>query len=297
MGKLLSNKKVLVVIVLGIIVAISLGQGIISTVKDNKARQEALKRAEENKSTEVEISDSNSEDAYLIQIQDSLIQSYGKLPEGYIWQTDGTLLSLGDKNMTAEEVVYAYFNGLRSLDISLAQKYSRGSRVVDTYSGYFDVSNQNTDYYTSFFKNMYKQCLLSLQVTGISDVSTFAENKQVFTVKLKMLDLTSKDFWEKDKETIYNNLYIYNTTESDSTKGEMYLYNYVLDYYKSTDAKLRDFDVNITVQKYSDLNTGWLVSIDTDVDNACKYSDGTTVIKHINSMYLSEGMSIVKPSN
>ena len=234
---------------------------------------------------------SNSEDSILMRQQSELIAKYGNLPEGYLWDLDGTLLSQGDKSMSAEEVLYAYINGLKSLDFSMAQKYSRNSRVVETYSGYFDSMNSNTDYSDAFYRNMYKQALLSMQVLGIESNSIFADNKQVFTVRIQMLDLTDKTFWVKDKYYIYQSLRVY--SEEDSTKADLFLYDYILNYYKSEEAATREVTFDITLEKYIDLDTGWLVSIDTDIDNACKYSDGTPVIRYIKEMYNSEGRDMI----
>lgn len=240
-------------------------------------------------------SNNNTADSIIMRKQPDLIKEYGSLPDGYLWDLDGTLLSQGVKSMSAEEVVYAYINGIRSLDFSMAQKYSRGSRVVETYSGYFDSKNPNTDYYDSFLRNMYKQALLSIQVLGIESSSIFAENKQVFTVKVQMLDLSDKDFWVEDKYDIYNTLQIY--TSSDSTQAELFLYDYILGYYKQQDAATREVTFDLTLEKYVDLDTGWLVSIDTDIDSACKYSNGTPVIRYIREMYASEGREYLKSHN
>lgn len=230
---------------------------------------------------------SNSEDSIIMRKQADLIKAYGPLPEGYLWDIDGTLLSQGDKSLSAEEVVYAYLNGIKSLDFSMAQKYSRGSRVVDIYGGYFDSKDPNTDYADQFYRNMYRQALLSIKVVGIESNSIFAENKQVFSVRVEMLDLTHKTFWEEDKEFIYSSLLVYNN--EDSTKAEIFLYDYILDYYKSPNPVTREVTFDLTLEKYPDLDTGWLVSIDTDVDNACRYSDGTPVIRYIREMYNEEG--------
>ena len=288
-----SDTKKTVVAILVVFIIVVLLSGLVSTVKEHKLRQEAIERGEVQNSTE-SMETTESEDAYLIQIQDSLVQSYGTLPKGYIWDVDGTLLSLGDKSMSAEDVVYSYLNGLRSLDLSMAQKYSRRSTVVQTYEGYFDSNKPTSDYYDSFIRNMYKEVLLSIEPGGIIDSTVFAENKQVFTVKLNVLDLTSKDFWIQDKETIYNNLYIYSNDEGDSAKSDMYLYDYVLNYYRSPDAIKRDVTVNITVEKYPDLDTGWLVAIDDDINSICNYSDGNLIVNYIRRMFSEEGREMVQ---
>ena len=227
-------------------------------------------------------------------MQPDLIESYGKLPEGYIWDVDGSLLSKGDKSLSAEEVVYAYLNGLRTLDMSMVQKYSRGSVVIETYEGYFDESQKNTDYTDQFMRNMYREALLSMEINGVENSSVFAENKQVFTVSVNMIDLTNKDFWQDDKLDIYKNLEIYGSDEADSAKTDIYLYNYILNYYKGEDVVKRDVSFDLTVQRYPDLDTGWLVSIDTDVDSACRYTDGKLVASYIREMYVDEGIDILK---
>lgn len=288
------HKKISIIVVV-VLVLIMIIKGVVSTQNEKKKQEEAdaytqqlLEEANQGVSDE--------EDSLLMQMQPELIQSYGKLPDGFIWESDGTLLSLGDKSMTAEEVVYSFFRGLSSLDISTVERYSRDSKVVESYSTYFDSKNKNTDYMDQFLRNMYKECLLSLQIEGIDSNAVFAANKQVFTVKAKMLDLTNKDFWKKDSQEIYKNLYLYDQDESDTTKSDMYLYSYILDYYKSGNAVLRDVTFDITVQKYPDLDSGWLVSIDNDVDDACSYKDGKLVVSYIRELYRNVGKDQIMES-
>lgn len=232
-----------------------------------------------------------SSDSIIMKKQPDLVKKYGNLPNGYLWDLNGDLLSQGDKNMTAEEVVYAYMNGIKSLDFSSAQKYSRNSRVVGSYGDFYDSKTPNSGYDDSFFRNMYKQALLSMQVKGIESNSVFAENKQVFTVSVEMLDLTNKDFWLKDKYEIYKSMQIYGM--EDSTKVDLYLYDYILNYYKGKDVVTREVSFDLTLEKFIDLDTGWLVSIDSDVDNACKYNDGVPVVRYIKEMYQKEGREYV----
>ena len=291
------NKKKLAITIVIFLVLVVIVRSCAGSVSEKQQREQAIKDAQAQQSTEdisSDVSDPTSTDSILLQQQAELVKAYGSVPEGYIWDTDGTLLSLGDKSMSAEDVVYAYLNGIRTLDFSMAQKYSRNSVVVTTYEEYFDAKSANSDYFDSFMRNMYKEALLSIEVEDITDNSVFAENKQVFTVKLKMLDLSSKDFWEKDKESIYDTLYVYSSDESDATKGEMYLYDYVLGYYQSDVAKTRTVSVNLTVEKSPDINTGWLVSVDSDINKACNYTDGTLMVNYINKMYSSEGIQYIQ---
>ena len=293
LSKIRKNKVWWVVIGAALLVIFLIVFGSIENYNAQKKQEEVDKYTEEQlKAAGVSSEDSN--DSLLMQMQKDLEISYGDAPDGYIWNMDGTLMSLGDKSMSAEEVVYAYINGLKSLDFSAVQKYSRDSVVVGTYSGYFSDIDKSTDYNDSFTRNIYRECLLSMQVQGIENTSIFAENKQVFTVKVNMLDLTQKDFWLEDKETIYKNLKVYSSDQSDSTKAEIYLYDYISNYYASEDADRRDVTFDITLQKYPDLDTGWLVSVDTDVDSACRYADGKLVVNYINEEFSKEGIKFLE---
>ena len=287
------SKKVLLIIAVVVVLVLFIGRAVFSTMQAQQDQQDAdaytKQLLEEAKAGDSEVTDS-----LLLQMQDDLIKTYGQVPDGYIWDIDGTLLSLGDPDMTAEEVVYAYLNGLRTLDISSAQRYSRDSMVISTYESYFDETNRNTDYTDQFLRNMYREALLSMEIEGIENASVFAENMQVFTVRVKMLDLTLKDFWFDDKMEIYRNLRVYDSDQNDSTRAEMYLYDYISDYYSSDDAAMRETTFDLTVQRYPDLNTGWLVSIDTDIDSACRYADGTLVVSYINEMYRDEGLDLLE---
>lgn len=287
--KVKRNITILVIILLVIIVV---GRGIASRNSANK-KQDETDAYTEQLLEQAKEGDTEVTDNLLLQMQDDLIKTYGQVPDGYIWDIDGELLSLGDKSMTAEDVVYSYLNGLRTLDFSTVQKYSRSSMVVDTYEGYFSETDKNTDYTDQFLRNMYREALLSMQVEGIENSTVFAENKQVFSVKVNMLDLTDKDFWYDDRVEIYRNLKMYDSDQSDSTRADMYLYDYISEYYASDRASTRDVTFDLTVQRYPDLDTGWLVSVDTDIDSACRYADGKLVVSYINEMYRDEGQDVL----
>lgn len=236
---------------------------------------------------EIEYNDNEIE--YLMTKQEDLCRRYGDLPDGFIWNLDGKLLSIGDPSKTAEESLYAYLNAVSSLDISTIQRYSRNSYVVNRYSRFFDSSDYEPTYSNQFLRNMYRECMLSLQIDQVLSSSVFAQNRIVFSVQAEVLDLTSKDFWLDDKSKIYEDLHIY-SLESDSTKANMYLYDYILNYYRSDKAKLRTVVFDITMERYSDVNSGWLVSIDSDVDDACVYRDGKLVVNYITDKYNNEAV-------
>lgn len=287
------NKRNLIIIGIVLLAVAFFANGFVRRrQEEEKQRKIAELEQEYERQRQEEMGDVS--DNMIINMQKDLIDSYGNLPEGYLWDIDGSLLSKGDKSMSAEEVVYAYLNGIRTLDMSMVQKYSRGSVVIDTYEGYFDENDKNIDYTDQFMRNMYKEAMLSMQIKGVDNVSVFAENKQVFTVSVSMLDLTNKDFWLDDKDEIYTTLGIYDSDEADSAKADIYLYDYITQYYKSGRAVKRTVQFDLTVQRYPDLDTGWLISIDTDIDNACRYADGKLVVSYIKEMFVDEGIDMLR---
>lgn len=227
-------------------------------------------------------------DAYLMSMQPELRKSFGTPPKGFIWDLSGETISLGDKSMSSEDVLYAYLRALSTLDFATAEKYSRGTKVVETYNDYFSTENASqADYQEQFTRNMYKEALTSIELTGIDSSATFANNKVVYTVNVSMLDLTSKDFWLDDKDSLFKSMSTYETTENDSTKLDLFLYDYILNYYKSDKVLKRELTFDITLQRYPDIDSGWLVSIDKDVDDAAKYSNGKLVTSYITEQFRS----------
>lgn len=231
----------------------------------------------------------------LIDKQSDLVLKYGSLPTGYIWDYDGTVLALGDKSLTAEETMYAFLNGIRTLDFSSAQLYSRGSYVINRYNTFYSASESRDDSYEeNFYRNMYTLVLMSMQTHKVTNTATFANDKQVFTVELEIIDLSDKDFWKDDADEIYNNLYVYEQDEDDDSKSEQYIYDYILSYYKSADVKKKVIIVNLTLEKDATLDTGWLVTIDKDIDNYCYYTDGVSVNKYIMYQYRNVGREAIR---
>ena len=244
------------------------------------------RRAAANQGTDI----GKGTDQQLLASQDSLKESYGNPPNGYIWDWGGDLLSLGDTSMTSEEVLYAYLKGISSLDLATVRKYSRDSSVYSTYSSYFDKVNNSVETGDSAFgfeKNLYRQAMLSLQVDSIASTTLFTNNKVSYTVNVKMLDYSDKTFTDsaENRASIFETLDKYSNSEDDKTKAKQYLQDWLLKYYTSGKAKLYDKQVDITLQKYPDLNTGWLVNIDKDLDNNFKYSDGNGVYNYVMDNY------------
>lgn len=265
----------------------------------NEARVKSLKDTSQSESQSSKSSETaDGLDTLLMEQQPTLREKYGTPKEGFIWDVDGTLLSLGDPNLAPDEVVYTYLRALNTLDFSTAEWVSRRASVVTSYGDYFDRNTSDTvDYKDQFNRDTYKQALLSLQVMSVDRAANFSANKQVYTVKGKMLDFTNKEFWLKDRDAILSKLHSFSKSEGDKTKAELYLYQYVTKAYQDTiDAlqqgtdspsgvPLREVSFDITVQRYPAQNSGWLVSIDKDLDLLCKYSDGNNIVTYIMDEY------------
>ncbi len=224
-------------------------------------------------------------DTYLWDQQKKLTKKNGEAPEGFLWDTDNTLLALGDKSMSGEDVIYIYLQSLSKLDLSNAQKYSRKASCVKRYMNYYDNKMTTKDYAEQFKRNIYAEALKSLQVKKVENTASLAQNKQVYTVEASIIDLTNKDFWKNDKKTIYNALQKYGKDQGDETKSEVYLYDYIYTYFQKPTAIRRNITFDITVEKFADIDTGWLVTIDTDLDNACIYKDGKTIVSYIKESF------------
>lgn len=237
-------------------------------------------------------------DQLLMNQQPSLREKYGTPKPGFIWDVDGTLLSLGSPDTPPDEVAYAYLRALNTLDFTTAEASSRRSSVTMTYADFFDTDTAaSTDYKDQYQRDRYRLGLLSLQVQSVTRGANFSTDKQVYTVRAKMLDFTNKTFWTKDRDTIFQNLRDYNKGESDTSKGDQYVYTYVTNAYQQAvdhlqttgpqegDAPMRDVTFDLTVQRYPAQNSGWLVSIDKDLDNLLRNTDGVDVATYIREQY------------
>lgn len=283
------RKKVKWVMVIIAIVAVMslLVLGARAQRAEEAAEQKAAEELQANQEEESAPDSINGgTDQMLYRLQEDLEYEYGPAPDGFIWDQQGNPISLGIASMSSEDAVYAYLRSLSTLDMGMAQKLSRGSTVVERYSDYFTSTRQdNTDYSDDLSKDIYKVSLLSIQNNGVADSSVFAENKRVYTVKATMIDLTDKEFWREDETTLFENIYKADQGQSDSTKAELYVNEYIMSHYNSGNAKTRDVTFNITVEKYPDLNSGWLVSIDSELDDLLGYTDGTPVNENIMTEY------------
>lgn len=288
------NIFIVLIVIAAVIFFVSGFKGFLKE-RDAKRKQEQLEALQTQQTpTGSNKVDYGVYDSEVYKKQEALQLKYGTPPDGFLVDLDGTYVSLGDDS-TSEEVLYYFLNGVRTLDFETAQKYSKGSSVIQRYNNFFDPNlAKNASYVDTFYRNMYKEVLTSIQVKSILDTASFANNKKVYTVELEMLDLSDKSFWQNDKMEIYETLYIYSRDELDSTKSEQYVYDYVLNHYKSGNAVRKNVTVNITVEKYARLKTGWLVTIDKDIDDYCYYTDGNVVARYILRDFNDVGKELIK---
>ena len=275
--------------IVGVLLLIVLMVAANNHAKQKQLEQQKAETAKIAKDNEVQDKDRSyveGTDAYLMSMQPELRKSFGTPPNGFIWDLNGKGISLGDKSKSSEDVLYSYIRALSTLDLATAQKYSRDAKVVETYNDYFSKANANqADYQEQFMRNMYKLALTSMEITGVESSSKFASNKSVYTVTISMLDLTAKDFWESDRENLFKKLSGYESKENDSTKLEIFIYDYILNYYKTPTAVKRTVSMDITLERYPDIDSGWLVSIEKDIDDAARYNNGTLVTNYITEQF------------
>lgn len=271
-------------IIIGAIVLVFI---IISTIsskskkKEIAERQAAADAANQNVQQNVDVNAGLS-DAEVE--QNAFIKVWGNPPDGFRWKDDGTLTAVSSDNLTNEDVIWNYLRGLSILDFSTVQKYSSHSLVESTYSGYFSDSNLgSSSYYAQFLRKEYKYALTSIEVDSVGNTAVFADGTSIVTVKLKMLDLTDKDFWQADKDAIFNKLKSVYTSEKDTAKAQQYVYDYIYSAYEDGKVGKRDITIELKLDKVS--LGGWLVSDDTDLNSALKYEEGVNVASYILEQY------------
>ena len=217
-------------------------------------------------------------------MQESLREKYGIPAEGFIWSVTGELIPIGDSEHTAEDIVWIFIRSLSILDFATAQRYSIDSAVAESYQNYFGItSTALTDYRSNFERKVYKYALQSIEIVELGSIAVFADGSETVTVTLNILDLSDKDFWQKDKDTIYQTLRTYSETEIDDTKADQYIYDYIYNAYVNGEVGKRQITIDIALSK--DNGGGWLVGNDKELDSYLLYDWGTDVADFIRKGY------------
>lgn len=272
------------IIIIGVIIAIIVLVSTISSANKKKEIEErksqVLKEQQEKDTQQVDTSGLSRVELQ----QQEFINQWGSPPEGFRWNNKGSLVATSVETLTNEEVLWSYLRALSILDFSTVEKYSYLSMIDSTYLSYFsDSSVGNASYYKQFIRKAYKFALTTIEIDSVGNMAVFSDGTCVATVKLKVLDLTNKDFWLKDEETIFKKLQEFNETEDDSVKAEQYIYDYIYSAYESGAVGKKDVTVEIKLDKV--ILGGWLVSDDTDLDMILRYDKGVNVATHIQGCF------------
>lgn len=278
------NKVILIVtIVLGTFLVVS------NIVSANAERAERIANSNASLQAQLDAQSKTQEELdYDAQQQAQFIEKWGNPPEGFKWSYDGSLVPTSNAEITAEDTAYYFLRGLSILDFSTAEKYSSNSSVVNRYNNYY-ASGTDESYYVQFLRKVYKECIASLEVNEIVDSAVFADESRIITFTVSVLDLTDKSFWEADRDALFSTLYSYNTTETDGTKAQQYIFDYILAYYQSGVAPKRTVQIDLRLTKQS--NGGWLITDDSDLDMLFSYENGTIVSDYILNSYSEWSMT------
>ena len=278
--KITKNHIITLAIVAGVIGLIGFKSSLEKKASEEDAKQKAKESAEEYQRTHQQGTEFSYD--YDAVLQKNLVKKYGDPPEGFKWSVTGDLVAVGSDTMNAEDVLYTYLRSLSMLDFYTAQEYSEDSNVVSTYQDYY-ANYGIEDYYDDFLRKQYKYALTTLEILQIGDTAVFADGTENVTVKLNMIDLTDKDFWLKDKDTLFDTLFNYKVYQDDDTKADQYLYDYIYNLYEQGSLPKKEVDVEIVLGKSS--GGGWLVTNDKELDAAVGYDWGTDIAKFIQDEY------------
>lgn len=269
-----------VVILLVIIIALS------SKSKDDAAREAALLEAqklEQARLQQQQVQVTPEPQVVLSlheQQQLSLQQAFGIPPEGFEWNMMGELVAIGNDVWSHEDVIYTFIRSLSILDFATAQKCASVSYCISTYNNYYNSATASiTNYYNSFLRKQYKYALTTLEVNEIKDVAVFADGTYIVTLNVDVVDLTDKDFWLSDKDSLFSEMRTYTETENDSVKSEQVVYDYIMDAYENNKIGKRSVDIEIVVQKKH--GGGYLISDDSELNNIIGYESGVDVARYI----------------
>ena len=278
--KITKNHIITLAVVAGVIGLIGFKNSLERKASEEDAKQKAKEAAEEYQRTHQQGTEFSYD--YDAVLQKNLVKKYGDPPEGFKWSVTGDLVAVGSDTMNAEDVLYTYLRSLSMLDFYTAQEYSEDSNVVSTYQDYY-ANYGIEDYYDDFLRKQYKYALTTLEILQIGDTAVFADGTENVTVKLNMIDLTDKDFWLKDKDTLFDTLFNYKVYQDDDTKADQYLYDYIYNLYEKGSLPKKEVDVEIVLGKSA--GGGWLVTNDKELDAALGYDWGTDIAKFIQDEY------------
>ena len=102
-------------------------------------------------------------------------------------------------------------------------------------------------------------------------------------MSINSLDLTDKDFWQDDKQELFEMMRFYDETETDSIKKEQYIYDYIYNAYLEGKVGKKTTIVDFVVGKSN--ASGWLISDDAELEATLTYEKGVDVANYIFQLY------------
>ena len=223
------RKKTLVIALIALAV-------IFVIIKYNQAQKQKELEARMIAQTAVGLTEEPTQGTYLSldeQIQMQLRAKYGIPPEGFQWSYQGELVPLATiEDMSAEDIVYTYLHSIHMMDFATAQRVAAKSSIISLFDNYYDaISNALVSTKDMYKRKLIKLTLDKMTIDGISNTIVQADGTYIFTVDITGLDLTNKDFWRNDELNLYQSMYVFDKTETDSTKKEQFIYDYLYDAY------------------------------------------------------------------
>lgn len=272
------------IFIIGILVVVCLLYSAYSSNKKEKEYQARYAEAQRRLSQGNSVVEDEEILSYSERLQKALREQYGDPPEGFEWGYNGELIALSSEDLTYEDVCYTYIRALSILDFATAQRVASKSNIIDTYNNYYSEITQGiTDYYSSFLRKQFKTALETIEINGIEDTAIFADGSAVVTVSINSLDLTDKDFWQDDKQELFEMMRFYDETETDSIKKEQYIYDYIYNAYLDGKVGKKTTIVDFVVGKSN--ASGWLISDDAELEATLTYEKGVDVANYIFQLY------------
>lgn len=288
MKKKVNVKLIILLAVIAIVVVLI----IVKKIKDSKFEAEV--EAEQKRIAEQQKADKNNknnnnsptatpteeqktvEEAAVDKLQAELTARYGECPEGFKWTRQGKMVATGSSEYTSEEVLYIYFRGLSMQDFTVVQRYSNASTIVARYRSMREKS-KNTSY-AQFLARQFTAALANLQMESDNDVAIFADGVEYHNVEYSTLDFKDKNFYLKDRATLFEQLAEIYRVEKDYTKVQDALFEYVLEQYKSGSFPRRTSMIEIRVEPADE---GYLVADDDAFCEQLLYDNGIDAIQYI----------------
>lgn len=260
------HKKARIFLIIGLVIAVIIGLQSYAA-----AQEQARIQAELDREAAEALETQKQEDMSLLdEEQYSLNSKYGDAGKGYVWTDEGARRAQGDPDLEPEEVAYRYMQGITKLQFDQVEKYAYPSTIIKSFERLFD-SKGEYDSTTKFRSAVWRQALASIEILGIDNVITTANDKMVYTFNVRTIDLSYKTFWQEDKDQIFADLKETTAREGDQTKIRSYLYDYVTAYYQSEGVEKKAAKVDIILEKTQ--TSGWIVTNDAEVDALGRYPD------------------------